>query len=347
MGQIRTITLVLFGLTAACSDDDDGQQSDSSSTSGSSSGGASSTSSSVGTSGAETSGTTSSSTATSSGSVDGTSSTSNTSVGTGPQEPLPGGLVVDVAWLQEYAGDERLQLVDARADPGSAHIPGAIHLEPLQIASTVDGIDAQVMPPAGAAVVLSAAGLRNGTTAVVYGVPPEYDPARVTWALSYYGHGDVRYLDGGWAAWQSAGGEIEMGAIDATPSDYEIMGPVERLRVTADAVLKQLGPAPYDAPAIGLVDARSIGEWDAGRIPSATHVEWTRTLAGDGTLLPVAELQRLYADVSPTDIVVSYCLVGWRASVAWLTLTHVGFADVRVYDGSWVEWGNGAFPVDP
>ncbi len=42
----------------------------------------------------------------------------------------------------------------------------------------------------------------------------------------------------------------------------------------------------------------------------------------------------------------TYCLIGWRASVAWLALTWLGFDDVRVYDGSWLEWGAGGFPVE-
>ncbi len=83
----------------------------------------------------------------------------------------------------------------------------------------------------------------------------------------------------------------------------------------------------------------------AGRIPSATHVQWTCTLTKDGLPLPDAELQPPRGDMSPMDTIATYCLVGWRASVAWLTLRHLGFEDVRVYDGSWVEWSAGEFPT--
>lgn len=349
MGQARAIIFGLSGLVLGCSDPQSGPDASGSSgmptstqTSADPSSGSAST-----TTGTTT--TTGSSSSPDSGSTDpATTDNGSTTMDTeAPIDRFPGGLVVDAAWLQEHLGNPNLQVIDTRPSPGGDHIPGALQLEPTQIATTRDGITAQVMEPAQAAPVLGAAGLRNGSTVVVYGAPPEYDPARVTWALHHYGHHDVRYLDGGWAAWQAAGGETEAGPVDAAPTDYEIATPAEDLRVTADFVLDALGRSPYDAPSVGLVDARSPREWEAGRIPSATHVQWTRTLDDDGRLLPEDELQELYGEVSPTDTIVTYCLVGWRASVVWLTLRHLGFEDVRVYDGSWVEWGGGDFPTTP
>ena len=193
--------------------------------------------------------------------------------------------------------------------------------------------------------VLQAAGLRNDATAVVYGAPPEYDPARIVWLLNYYQHGDVRYLDGGFAAWSDAGGAIDTDPPSISPTDYTILAVDDDLRVTGNWVLTQLGAEPYDNPAIQLVDARSAGEYDNDHIPSADHVNWMDNLSL-GFLRPVDELEPLYVGIEPAEIVVTYCLAGWRGSFAWLTLTWLGYEDVRVYDGSWLEWGNGSFPVE-
>ena len=110
-------------------------------------------------------------------------------------------------------------------------------------------------------------------------------------------------------------------------------------------MLSQLGEAPYDAPAIQLVDARSSSEYVGGHIPSARSVNWTQNLEG-GLLRPRAELEALYSGLAPDQTTVTYCASGLRGSFAWLTLTALGYSDARLYDGSWNEWGAGGFPVE-
>lgn len=265
-----------------------------------------------------------------------------------PDGGVPPGssLIVDADWLETRLGDPDIQLIDTRASGYEAsRIPGAIHLTPTELAVTVDGVAAQIAPPMQAQLVLREAGLRNDVIAVVYGAPPEYDPGRIVWSLRYYGHADVRYLDGGYAAWVAAEGAVDTDPPSIDPTQYTIVGVDEDLRVTGDWVLSQLGMAPYDMPAIQLVDARSDGEYAAGRIPSARSVTWTRNL-DDGFLRPETELDALYDGMDPATTTVAYCLVGWRGAFAWLTLTALGYDDVRLYDGSWNEWGNGEFPVE-
>ncbi len=260
--------------------------------------------------------------------------------------PSESGLVVDTAWLEARLGDPDVQLVDTRASGFSdSRIPGAIRLRPEQLAVLRDDVTAQIPLPLDAEPTLRAAGLRNDTIAVVYGEGPEYDPARIVWALSYYGHGDVRYLDGGYDAWVAAGGALDTDPADVEVTEYTVAAVDEDLRVTGEWVLSQLGDAPYDMPAIQLVDARSEGEYGDGRIPTALSVNWTRNLSA-GFLLGDADLDALYPGLDPAETTVAYCVSGWRGAFAWLTLTHLGYDDVRLYDGSWSEWGNGSFPVE-
>ena len=260
--------------------------------------------------------------------------------------PLESELVVDTDWLEARLDDPDIQLIDTRESGfEDSRIPGAIRLRPAQLATTVGGVSAQLMPPMQGQPVLRAAGLRNEVTAVVYGEAPEYDPSRIVWALRYYDHDDVRYLDGGFAAWVAAQGALDTDPPITESTEYTIVGINEELRVTGDWVLSQLGDEPYDMPAIQLVDARSEGEYDGGHIPTARSVNWTRNLES-GFLKSEAELVALYEGMDPAETTVSYCVSGWRGSFAWLTLTALGFEDARLYDGSWNEWGNGGFPVE-
>ena len=259
--------------------------------------------------------------------------------------PEPSPLIVDAAWLREHLDDPDVQLIDTRASGfETSRIPGAIHLRPEELVTTVDGVPAQIKPPLEAQPDLRAAGLRNDAIAVVYGESPEYDPSRVVWSLLYYRHDDVRYLDGGFAAWVDEGGELDTEEPSIEATEYTVMGVDESLRVTGDWVLSQLGAPPYDAAATQLVDARSESEYENGHIPTARSVNWTRNRE-NGFLLPEADLELLYEGLVPAETTVTYCVSGWRGSFAWLTLTALGYEDVRLYDGSWNEWGNGTFPV--
>ena len=261
----------------------------------------------------------------------------------------PAETVVPAGWLKGRLGTPDVQVIDTRASFTGGHVPGALPLRPENLATTISGISFQMMPPALAEPVLSGIGLRRDATVVVYGTAPEYDPARTVWALTYLGHPDVRYLDGGWNGWLAAGGTTAPGApVAAAPTSYVASPYRPEVRETAGSVLTQLGAPPYDMPSIQLADARSSSEYTTAHIPSALFAPWQDDLVA-GFLKPRGDLETFYDGLGfdPAAPTVAYCLVGWRASVAWLTLRWLGYEDVRVYDGSWLEWGAGGYPVEP
>ena len=245
-------------------------------------------------------------------------------------------VVVDGTWLEAHLADTDLSTVDVRDLSAweSGRIPGAAHVNVNDVRATVGGVSGQVAPAATVEAVLSAAGVRDDGTVVVYGDSTTTTPARLVWTLAYYGHPDVRLLDGGFGTWSGGGGTVDSSPATTTPTTYTIAGPVDALRVDADWIAARL-----DDPSVVLVDARGSGEYAGGHIPGALSVDWQRMVVG-GEFRPMADVAALYDGIAADATVVAYCQTGSRASVSWVALSWLGFADVRLYDGSWAEWGS-------
>jgi thiosulfate/3-mercaptopyruvate sulfurtransferase len=168
--------------------------------------------------------------------------------------------------------------------------------------------------------------------------------ARGLWFLEFFGHPDVKMLDGGFQAWKAAGAPI---TTDVTLPKAAAFTIAERREVlaSADDVLRSLNKKD-----IAILDTRSKGEYlgtqvraaRGGAIPGAIHIEWTDNIAPDGKFKSNDELKTMYdkAGITPDKEVVSYCQGGYRAAHSYVALRLLGFHKVRNYIGSWKEWGD-------
>lgn len=237
--------------------------------------------------------------------------------------------------VERGAGPERV-VVDLRpADVFAVgHVPGSVRLDIQALRAEVDGVPDQLAPRATVAAALAAVGVDVGDEVIAVDDSTSPHAARLVWTLNYFGHERARVLDGGYPAYVAAGGAqgVELAAPVAGARPVGDERP--ELRVDAAWVLAHLGD-----PAVRLLDVRTDEEWDAGRIPGAVHSPWQRARADDGKLLARGELLELYQQELASPTVVVYCKSGMRASLTWLVLRALGHADVRVYDGSWNEWG--------
>ncbi len=243
------------------------------------------------------------------------------------------GPVVDPSWLDAaLQRGEDIQVIDVRAPEefAAGHIPGALSLDVEALRATIAGVEGQVAAPATIEALMRAAGVRNDARLIVLAAEVSPEPARVVWTLQYLGHPQAHLLQGGFAAWTGA-----RAAGPAAPGegDFVASAPLEPVSVDANWILAHL-----DDPQVALVDARSADEFSAGHIPGALHVDWHDNVE-DGALRPDDELATLYADLRDTPTIVAYCKSGMRASLTYVILRALGFTDVRLYDGSWNEWG--------
>jgi len=255
-------------------------------------------------------------------------------------------LLTSVAELQRKLGASDLCVIDVRPaeDYANGHIPGATHFDLFGL-SLIDTSEA----PLKAFMfminnVLELRGVDENKQVVFYEANSGMRAARGVWFLEYYGHPNVKMLDGGFDAWKAAGAPV---TTEATAPKAATFNSVESREVlaTAEDVLRSLNKKE-----IAILDTRSRGEFlgthvraaRGGAIPGAIHIEWTDNIAADGKFKPNAELQAMYekAGITQDKEVVSYCQGGYRAAHSYVALRLLGFPRVRNYIGSWKEWGD-------
>ena len=245
-------------------------------------------------------------------------------------------------------------IVDTRPAESFAqgHLPGAIHLD-LWGFSLIDTDPA----PRRAFLwmihhVLEQRGINADRPVVVYEDNSGMRAARVFWFLEYFGHPDVRVLDGGFSAWLDARLPVSRDAVAPKPVQWNASESADRAAGWKDVALRLENPDAL------MLDTRSEEEYTGrvarakrgGAIPGAVHVEWTRNLGEDGAFKSDADLRAMYegAGVTPDKEVITYCQGGYRAAHGYLALRLLGYPKVRNYLGSWKEWGDREdLPVEP
>ena len=271
--------------------------------------------------------------------------------------------LVSTEWLAEHLGDDRLVVIESDEDVllyETGHIPGSVKVDwhtDLQDPVARDYLDGEAF-----ARLMSEKGISRDSTLVFYGDNFNWWAAYALWVFTLFGHPDVRLLDGGRQKWESEGRPMTRDVTAVEPTEYPV---IERsddeIRAFREDVLAHIGT---DKP---LVDVRSPEEFSGellhmpnypqegtlrgGHIPGASSVPWKRAANDDGTFRSLAELQAIYTEEQgiPADAeVIAYCRIGERSSHTWFVLKHLlGYENVRNYDGSWTEWGNGVrLPIE-
>ncbi|HET7027783.1 MAG TPA: sulfurtransferase [Candidatus Limnocylindrales bacterium] len=276
--------------------------------------------------------------------------------------PVRPELLASTAWLGDNLQRTAVRIVDVRWRPdgsgrqvyAAGHVPRAAHLD--WSTELVDADDAQnaflLAGPGQVAAAMAAAGVGDGTTAVIYDDTASLYASRVWWTLRAYGFESCRILDGGFEAWTSEGRLVSSAASETAHSTFTPRAQL-RVRLTTSDVRALLGN-----PEVQFVDARAPAEYlghegnarRLGHVPGAVNLPVaTMTLPGTQRFRPVEDLQKslLRANVTRSRRLVCYDGSGIAAAKLAFVLTYLGYDDVAVYDGGWAEWGNRLdLPVD-
>ena len=232
----------------------------------------------------------------------------------------------------------------------AGHIPGARFVRYSDIASDADGLSSELPPIEELRKVLSAAGIGDKSKVVIYG--SAIAATRLFFTLDYFGHPNVKILNGGLNAWKASGGKVEISALPKRANTALTPRPKPDRVVSADWIKERLSSSKMT-----LLDARPDAEFTGadggmngahvkGHLPDAQQLVWNTLLDSTGKFLPDAELRKKFDAIgaNPATPLVSYCMVGMRASVTYFVARHLGY-DARLYDGSIVDWTRRRLPA--
>ena len=233
-------------------------------------------------------------------------------------------------------------IVDTRSflEYKNGHIPGAVNIDLFQLHwfdTTKRGIkdfNRQTR------LLLSNIGIKKNSMVVFYDNISGISAARGVWLLLYFSHKNVGMLDGGFEKWKKEGYSIE---VKSNPLKYSgFKGRINTKLWQCKEVKRSLNNKN-----VIIVDARSREEYNGievraarrGHIPSAINIDWESNIE-NGIFKSKDKLSKIYSKIPKDAQIITYCQGGYRAANAFLALKMLGYKNVKMYLGSWGEWGN-------
>jgi thiosulfate/3-mercaptopyruvate sulfurtransferase len=272
-------------------------------------------------------------------------------------------VLVDTAWVAEHLNDPNVRIVESNEDIllyDQGHIPGAIKID--WVADLNDQVVRDYLDREHFERLLSAKGIGNDTTVVFYGDKNNWWATYALWVFKLYGHKDARIMNGGRAKWIAEGRDLTKDVPSYAPANYKaperddstiraFRDQVrEHIKKSGVALVDVRSPQEYSGERTHMPEYPQEGTLRGGHIPTAVSIQWAKAVKEDSTFKSPEDLQELYGSqgVTPDKDVVAYCRIGERSSHTWFVLTYLlGYPQVRNYDGSWTEWGNGVgLPIE-
>jgi thiosulfate/3-mercaptopyruvate sulfurtransferase len=242
--------------------------------------------------------------------------------------------------------DPAVRIVDARPPQqyAAGHIPGAVNLPGTNgIPRTVDG---EMASPEEFGLVAGKIGIGNGGTIIVYDIPNQH-MGLVAWAFLYYGHQDVRLLDGGFEKWSREGRPVSTQEVSYPTTTFDAR-PVEAIYCSLSHA-----KASYGRSETVFWDTRSLAEFHGageghgkppprpGHIAGAAHLDWIELIDPEAkTFKPAVELRALLESkgITPDRQVNTYCGGGRRGSIGTIVLKILGYQNARSYAAGFSQW---------
>lgn len=235
---------------------------------------------------------------------------------------------------------------DAHSEYLDCHIPGAQFFDIDAVSDRSVDLPHMLPNEAEFAIAAGAMGIWNDSPIVVYDSHGLFSAARVWWNFRVMGHADVKILEGGLPAWQACGHSVRSGHEQSTVASYQAH--IQDARIAdRDTVLKAIESASRP-----ILDARPSERFKgggteprpglrSGHMPGAKNVFFKSLLTEEGHLKDADGLRAAF-EAAGHDVgqpAITSCGSGVTAAILTLALAELGQEDIRLYDGSWAEWG--------
>jgi thiosulfate/3-mercaptopyruvate sulfurtransferase len=263
-------------------------------------------------------------------------------------------VLVDTQWVADHLDDDSIRIVEVDENTAlyaEAHIPGAIGFDWKK--DLQDQVKRDFLGPEEFGELFGSHGISNEHTIVLYGDRNNWFAAYTYWYLKYYGHDNVKLMNGPREKWIDEGRETttdvpsyEKGKFNAQPGDAAIRAKRDEVFAALDsgtALVDVRSPQEFSGELIAMAGYEQEGAQRGGHIPGAASVPWAQAVQEDGTFKSADELRELYTSkgVLNGGDIIAYCRIGERSAHTWFVLHELlGHDAVKNYDGSWTEWGN-------
>jgi len=271
--------------------------------------------------------------------------------------------LVSTEWLAEHLNDANIRIVESNEDIllyDTGHIPGAVKID--WTTDLNDQLARDYINSDQFAKLLSSKGIGNDTTVIFYGDKNNWWAAYAYWVFQLFGHTNAKLLNGGRKKWADEGRATTREVPSYPAADYKAPARDDsKIRAFRDEVQAHLkngngslvdvrSPAEYTGEKLHMPEYPQEGALRGGHIPGAKSIPWAQAVKEDGTFKSAEDLKALYEGkgIKAGQDVIAYCRIGERSSHTWFVLTQLlGFKNVKNYDGSWTEWGNGVgLPIE-
>lgn len=264
-------------------------------------------------------------------------------------------VLVSTDWVAEHLDDPTVRIAESDEDVllyDMGHIPGAVKIDwhtDLQ-----NPVERDFLDKSGFEELMRRNGISNDTTVVFYGDRNNWYATYAYWLFKYFGHDDVRVMNGGRTKWEAEGRPMIRDVASYPEGSYTAQEPDETIRAYRDDVLKQVqsgapalvdvrSPAEYTGEVLHMAGYPQEGAQRGGHVRGAQSIPWATAANEDGTFKSPEQLREIYGGkgITADKNVIAYCRIGERSSHTWFVLRELlGYPDVRNYDGSWTEWGS-------